>query len=401
MAVAETVALGSTPVRRRPILALLIALMALGCTPTTASSPTVAPTEPPTPSPVPDLPGALREILRAPGPYQLRMERVQTSETTTSRITGTMRVTPGAWAAKGTRTDQAVGSAMVSTATYELIWIGDSGYTHGDGPWIPFTGLFDHPLRATADADAGTFVDLGDVRLDDRVLRRLGYADPSVIDPVFLLAIGNELEGVVASVTYDLTPDGRLVRVQSTLSGRRMEQFGGGAVTHDATYTVIPGLPAPIEPPETDWTLYRSETLPYSFALPPGWTADADATSAAADAFTGPEGSARVAVRESPVTSTPEKLVDAVRQGYADRGATEPGSIVPTYLGSETAVAVTYAGVDLGDGPVNVVHLVSVHDDVAYDIVWAMQPGILQAQFDLIGDVATSWSWTDAPAPAG
>jgi hypothetical protein len=101
------------------------------------------------------------------------------------------------------------------------------------------------------------------------------------------------------------------------------------------------------------------------------------------------------------VTSTPEKLVDAVRQGYADRGATEPGSIVPTYLGSETAVAVTYAGVDLGDGPVNVVHLVSVHDDVAYDIVWAMQPGILQAQFDLIGDVATSWSWTDAPAPAG
>jgi hypothetical protein len=400
VAVAETVALGSTRVRRRPILALLTTLIVLACTPATPPSPTVAPTESPTPSPVADLPGALREILRAPGPYRLRMERVQTSETTTSRITGTMRVTPDAWAAEGTRTDQAVGSTMVSTATYELIWIGDSGYTHSDGPWIPFTGLFDHPLRSTADPDAGTFVDLGEVRLDDRVLLRLGYADPSIIDPVFLLAIGNELEGVVASVTYDLTPDGRLVRVQSTLSGRRMEQFGGGAVTHDATYTVIPGLPDPIEPPETDWTLYRSETLPYSFALPPGWTADADTTSAA-DAFTGPEGSARVGVRESPVTSTPENLVDAVRRGYAGRGAAEPGSIVPTYLGSETAVAVTYAGVHLGDGPVNVVHLVSVHDDVAYDIVWTMQPGILQAQFDLIGDVATSWSWTEGSAPAG
>ena len=38
-----------------------------------------------------------------------------------------------------------------------------------------------------------------------------------------------------------------------------------------------------------------------------------DATSAASEAFTGPEGSARVAIRESPVTSTPEQLVDAVR----------------------------------------------------------------------------------------
>src|SRR4029453_5525873 len=165
---------------------------------------------------------------------------------------------------------------------------------------------------------------------------------------------------------------GRLVRVQSTLTARRMAQFGGGAVTHEASYTVIPGLPDPIEPPDTDWTLYRSGHLPFSLALPPGWTADVDATSAAADAFRAPEGTARVAVRESPVTRTPEQLGEAVRQGYADRGAAEPGSIVPTYLGSETAVAVTYSGVDLGDGPVNVVHLVSVHDDVAYDIVWTM-----------------------------
>ena len=76
------------------------------------------------------------------------MDRRQMSETTASRIVGTMRVTADAWAAKGTRTDQASGTVMMSTATYEMIWIGDSGYTRSDdGPWIPFVGLFDHPLR--------------------------------------------------------------------------------------------------------------------------------------------------------------------------------------------------------------------------------------------------------------
>ena len=188
----------------------------------------------------------------------MRMDRLQTSDTTTSRIVGTMRVEPSAWAAEGTRTDEAVGSSMVATSTYEMIWIGDSGYTRNDGPWIPFVGLFDHPLRLTADPDAGRLVDQGEVTEGARVLRRLGYADPTVIDPVFLLAIGNELEDVDVVATYDLTPDGRLVRMQSRLTGRRLERFGGGSVTHDATYTVIPGLPDPVEPPATDWTLFRS-----------------------------------------------------------------------------------------------------------------------------------------------
>ena len=380
---------------RGPLLVGLLAIV--GCAPAAEASPSAVPPSPvsATATPVADLPGALRDILRAPGPYLLRMEREQRSDTTTSRMSGTMRVMPHAWAAEGTRTDEEVGGTIVSSATYQMIWIGDSGYTHSDGPWIPFAGLFDHPLRLTADPDAGAFVDLGEVRIGDRALRRLGYADPSVIDPTFLLAIGNELEDVDASVFYDLTPDGRLVRVQSTLTARRGEAFGGGRVEHEATYTVIPGEPDPIEPPETEWTLYRSETLPYSLALPPQWSMDT--TSVDSDTFAGPDGSARVAIRESPRRSTPQQLVEQVRAGYAADNAAATGSIVPTYLGSEPAIAITYAGVDLGDGPVNIVHLVSVHGDTAYDIVWTMRPGILQAQYDLVGDVATSWSWSEGP----
>ena len=147
----------------RQLLTIGFVLIVAACSPAIASPSPVTPatSAPATPSPVADLPSVLREILRAPGPYQLRMERVQTSETTTSRIEGTMRVAPRAWAAEGTRTDRGAGSGMVSTAAYALVWIGDSGYTRTDGPWIPFTGLFDHPLRLTADPDAGTFVDLG------------------------------------------------------------------------------------------------------------------------------------------------------------------------------------------------------------------------------------------------
>jgi hypothetical protein len=388
--------------RTGPIRALAVGLVVACCAPAPAGidaqSPSAQPSTAPTPTPVADLPAALREILRAPGPLLLRMDRVQASDTTTSRIVGRMRVEPTAWAAEGTRTDQAEGSSMVATSSYEMIWIGDSGYTRSDGPWIPFVGLFDHPLRLTADPDVGRLVDQGEVTEGARVLRRLGYADPSVIDPVFLLSIGNELEDVDVVATYDLTPDGRLVRMQSRLTARRQEQFGGGGVTHDATYTVIPGLPDPVEPPETDWTLYRSPRLPFSLALPPGWSPDA--ASGVEDVFRGPDGNGRVGIREAPLTSSPERLVDAVRAEYATLGAAEPGSIVPTYLGAETAIALTYAGVDLGDGPVNIVHLVSSHDEVAYDIVWTMQPGILQAQFDLIGDVATSWSWVADPAPS-
>jgi hypothetical protein len=254
MADRATVAIGvGTVGLRGPLLVGLLAIV--GCAPAVVASPSAVPpvSVSATATPVADLPGALREILRAPGPYLLRMEREQRSDTTTSRISGTMRVTPHAWAAEGTRTDEEVGGTIVSSATYQMIWIGDSGYTQSDGPWIPFAGLFDHPMRLTADPDAGGFVDLGEVRIGDRALRRLGYADPSVIDPTFLLAIGNELEDVDASVFYDLTPDGRLVRVQSTLTARRGEAFGGGRVEHEATYTVIPGEPDPIEPPETEW----------------------------------------------------------------------------------------------------------------------------------------------------
>jgi hypothetical protein len=325
------------------------------------------------------------------------MERVQTSDTTTSRIEGTMRVEPRAWAAEGTRTDRGAGSGMVSTADYEMVWIGDSGYTRTDGPWIPFTGLFDHPLRLTADPDAGRFVDLGDGTVGQRAVRQLGYADPSVIDPIYLLAIGNELVDVEVAATYSLTPDGRLVQVHSELSGRRRGEFGGGNVTHEATYTVIPGIPDPIEPPDTEWTLYRSSGLPFSLALPRGWKGDT--STARADTFSGPDGTARVTVRESPVTSTPEQLVAAIQGEYARRGGPDTGDVVPTYLGSETAIAVTYGEVDLGDGPVTIVHLVSTHGGVAYDIVWTLDTGSVQDRFDLVGHVATSWAWTDVATP--
>ena len=112
------------------------------------------------------------------------------------------------------------------------------------------------------------------------------------------------------------------------------------------------------------------------------------------------EGTAEVRVREDPVTSSPAELVEAVRAEYRARGRGCPSSIVPTYLGAETATAVIYPNVDLGDGRVDIVHLVSAYDGIAYDIVWTMRLGILQRQFDLIGDVATSWYWgrTDARA---
>ena len=374
--------------------ALAIVVMVAACAPGPAPPPVETPASrtAPTPSPVTDLPAALREILGAPGPYRLRMDRTQTSETTTSHIVGTMRVTPDAWAADGTRTDQAIGSSMVAEATYEMVWIDDSGYTRsGDGPWIPFAGLFDHPLRLTADPDAGELVVTGDVADGDRTLHRLGYADPGVIDPTFVLAIGNELEGVEASATYDLTADGRLVGMRSSLTGQRLARFGGGTITHEAEYTVIPGLPEEIDAPATDWELHRSMRFPLSFALPPGWSPALDAPGF--ERFKGGDGVAQIHVRQAPVTSTPAELVDAIRAEYRDFGAGEPGSIVPTYLGSETATAVVYPNVDLGSGRVSVVHLVSVFDGAAYEIVWRMQPGVLQAQFDMIGDVATSWHW--------
>ena len=325
------------------------------------------------------------------------MERVQTSDTTTSRIDGTMRVEPRAWAAEGTRTDRGAGSGMVSTADYEMVWIGDSGYTRTDGPWIPFTGLFDHPLRLTADPDAGTFVDLGEATVGQQAVRQLGFADPSVIDPIYLLAIGNELVDVDVKVTYSLTPDGRLVQVHSQLSGQRRADFGRGSITHEATYTVIPGVPDPIAPPETDWTLFRSSHLPFSLALPPAWRSDT--STATADTFSGPDGTARVTVRESPATSAPEKLVAAIQSDYARQGGPATGDIVPTYLGSETATAVTYGDIDLGDGPQTIVHLVSTHGGVAYEVVWTLETGTVQDRFDLVGHVATSWAWTDAATP--
>jgi len=380
------------------VLVVAIALAMGACSPAVdIPSPTASPSHAPTPSPVADLAATLREILRAPGPYQLRMERVQTSDTTTSRIEGTMRVAPRAWTADGTRTDRGAGSGMVATSSYQMIWIADSGFTRTDGPWIPFMGLFDHPLRLTADPDAGTFVDLGAATVGQQSVRRLAYADPSVIDPIYLLAIGNELDDVDVAVTYDLTPDGRLVRVHSQLSGQRRDAFGGGAVTHEATYTVIPGLPDAIEPPETDWTLFRSPHLPISLALPPGWKTETSTDGA--DTFSGPGGSARIGVRESPATSTPEKVVADVQADYATRGGPPTGDIVPTYLGSETATAVTYGDIDLGDGPRTVVHLVSTHGDVSYDVIWTLAAGTVQDRFDLVSDVATSWSWTDDVAP--
>lgn len=382
----------------RHLLVVVLALLPVACSPANVVSPSPELTpSPATPSPLADLPTALRDILRAPGPYRLQMERIQTTDTTTSRIDGTMRVEPRAWAAEGTRTDRGAGSGMVSTADYEMVWIGDSGYTRTDGPWIPFTGLFDHPLRLTADADAGSFVDLGETTVGQRLVRQLAYADPSVIDPIYLLAIGNELDEVSVTVTYALTPDGRLVQVHSQLSGQRRAAFGGGAVTHEATYTVIPGLPDPIEPPATDWTLFRSSHLPFSLALPPDWKSETSTTRS--ETFEGPDGTARVAVRESPATSTPEELVAAVQADYASKGGPETGDVVPTYLGPETAIAVTYGDIDLGDGPQTVVHLESTHAGIAYDIVWTLHTGSVQDRFDMVGHVATSWAWTDDATP--
>jgi hypothetical protein len=375
--------------------ALAIAIVVAACAPVPAVSPAAtlsAQATAPAVSPSVDLPAALRAILRAPGPYRMRMDRTQTSETTTSHIVGTMRVTPDAWAAEGTRTDQATGSSMVAEATYEMVWIGDSGYTRSDeGPWIPFVGLFDHPLRLTAEPDAGELVETGRVVEDGETLFRLGYADPGVIDPVFVLAIGNELDQVDAAVTYDLTADGRLVRMRSTLSGQRQARFGGGSIAHEAEYTVIPGFPEQIGAPPTDWALYRSPTLPLAFALPPGWSADGAADGV--ERFRGRDGVARIGVRQDPSTDGGGALVDEIRSEYRALGIGEPGSVVPTYLGSEVATAVIYPNVDLGSGVVNVVHLVSAFDGVAYDIVWTMQAGILQRQYDMIGDVATSWHW--------
>jgi hypothetical protein len=374
-------------------LTLAIALVGTACA--AGPAPSVAPVSPvgaPAASPIADLPAALREILRAPGPYRMRMERTQTSETTTSRIVGTMRVETGAWAADGTRADQAVGSELVTETTYAMIWQGDAGYTRSaDGPWIPFTGLFDHPLRLTEDPDAGTFEVTGERVEEGRTITTLAYVDPAVIDPIFVLAIGNELEVVSATATYDLTPSGRLVRMRSSLTGQRLARFGGGTITHDAVYTVLPGLPDPIAAPATDWTLHRSTALPVTFALPPGWSSTA--TAVETETFSGGDGKALIQLRDQPLTSSMRALVDSVRIEYGERGAGEPGSIVPTYLGQEAATAIIYPRVDLGDGDVNVVHLVSSFDGAAYDVVWTMRPGVLQDQFDMIGHVATSWHW--------
>ncbi len=376
------------------LVVLTVALALVGAACVSEPPPSAASASPPAPtdSRIADLPGALHEILRDPGPYLMRMERTQTSEVTTSRIVGTMRVTSHAWAAEGTRVDQGSGSDTIAETTYELIWKGDSGFTRSaDGPWIPFTGLFDHPLRLTDDPDAGTFVVTGEADENGRAITTLGYADPSVIDPIFLLSIGNELEDVKVTAAYDLTPAGRLVRMRSSLIGQRSARFGGGTITHDAVYTVLPGLPDPIAAPETDWTLHRSTELPVTFALPPGWTSTGTASDG--DSFRGAAGIASIRRREAPLPSSMQELVESVRSEYADRGAGDPGSVVPTYLGQEVATAIIYARVDLGDGDVNVVHLVSTFDGAAYDIVWTLQPGVLQDQFDMIGDVATSWHW--------
>ena len=62
----------------------------------------------------------------------------------------------------------------------------------------------------------------------DATLRRLGVRGPDVIDPVFVLAIGNELDGVDADVTYDLTADGRLVRIRRRCPVRVEEDSAAG-----------------------------------------------------------------------------------------------------------------------------------------------------------------------------
>ena len=94
-----------------------------------------------------------------------------------------------------------------------------------------------------------------------------------------------------------------------------------------------------------------------------------------------------------------QKLVADVQVDYARKGGPATGDVVPTYLGSETAMAVTYAEIDLGDGPQTIVHLVSSHRGVAYDVVWTLGAGTVQERFDTVGDVATSWAWTDEATP--
>jgi hypothetical protein len=36
---------------------------------------------------------------------------------------------------------------------------------------------------------------------------------------------------------------------------------------------------------------------------------------------------------------------------------------------------------------------------VAYDVVWTLGAGTVQERFDTVGDVATSWAWTDEATP--
>jgi hypothetical protein len=45
------------------------------------------------------------------------------------------------------------------------------------------------------------------------------------------------------------------------------------------------------------------------------------------------------------------------------------------------------------------VHLVSTHAGVAYDVAWTLESGTVQERFDMVGDVATSWAWTDVATP--
>jgi len=65
------------------------------------------------------------------------------------------------------------------------------------------------------------------------------------------------------------------------------------------------------------------------------------------------------------VTSAPERLIADVQADYARQGGRASGDVVPTYLGSETATAVTYADIDLGEGPKTIVHLVMIWEERA------------------------------------
>ena len=63
----------------RQLLTIGLVLIVAACSPAIASPSPVTPatSAPATPSPVADLPSALREILRAPGPYQKLVADVQ------------------------------------------------------------------------------------------------------------------------------------------------------------------------------------------------------------------------------------------------------------------------------------------------------------------------------------